>query len=240
MKLVKKLFYVLGVVSLFGVTNVSASELAAKEIVFNAFNYLGTLDKYTFDAVIYDKYNVGNGQEENFKHLVSVSLNRPGKLRVDIKGDTRDRTSYINDGVFTMIDHDFGYYGQLKTPKSIDGALDFIVKKYGIVAPLTSLLYSDMTKRVKFSRSKNFGVQNIGGVTCDYVAFKNKKKEVHIWITRGDRPLIKAYSVIEVGKKDTFRVDTSLTWKDGSNIKNSDFVFNAPKGVTKISIESAK
>jgi hypothetical protein len=240
MKLVKKLLYVLGLVSLLGGTSVSASDMSAKEIVFNAFNYLSGLDKYAFDAVIYDKYTIGDGKEERFKHLVSVKLDRPGKLRVDVKGDIKDRTSYLTDGVFTMIDHDIGFYGQLQTPKTIDGALDFIINKYGITAPLTSLLYSDMPKRAKFSTSKYFGVKDVAGVSCDYVAFRKKNKTIHVWVARGEKPLVKAYSVIEVTKNETFRIDTSIAWKDASSIKESDFVFKAPKGVTKISVESAK
>ena len=240
MKLVQKLLYVLGLVSLLGGTTVSASEPTAKEIVFKAFDYLGSLNKYAFDAVIYDKYTLGDGEEERFRHVVSVKLERPGKLRVDVKGDTKDRSSYFNNGLFTMVDHDIGFYGQLKTPKTIDGALDFIINRYGINAPLTSLLYSDMPKRAKFSKSKYFGVKDIGGVACDYVAFRKKNKTIHVWVTRGDKPLVKAYSVIEVAKDETFRIDTSITWKDAASIKESDFVFNAPKGVTKISVESAK
>ena len=60
----------------------------------------------------------------------------------------------------------------------------FHLKKYNEDYVKDSL--SDMSKRVKLTRSKNFGVKNIGGVSCDYVAFKNKKKEVHIWITKGE------------------------------------------------------
>ena len=239
MKLVKKLLCVVGLVSLLGGTSVSASELTAKETVFKSFTYLSSLDKYAFDAVIYDKYTMGDGEEARFKHRVSVKLERPGNLRVDVKGDTKDRTSYFNNGVFTMVDHDIGFYGQLQTPKTIDGALDFIINKYGITAPLTSLLYSDMKKRAKFSTSKNFGVKDVGGVPCDYVAFRKKNKTIHIWITRGEKPLVKAYSVIEVTKNETFRIDTSIVWKDAVSIKENDFVFTAPKGVTKISVESA-
>jgi len=239
MKLVKKLLCVVGLVSLLGGASVSASELTAKEIVFKSFNYLSSLDKYAFDAVIYDKYTLGDGETEKFKHTVSVKLDRAEKLRVDVKGDIKDRSSYFNDGLFTMVDHDFGYYGQLKTPKSIDGALDFVINKYGIKAPLTSLLYSDMDKRAKFGKSKNFGIKDVAGVSCDYIAFKKQNKEIHIWIARGDKPLVKAYAIIEVTKDATYRIDTSVTWKNASGIKSSDFVFTAPKGVTKISVESA-
>ena len=238
MKLVRKLFYLVVLVSLGGTYSV-AGELTAKEVVFKAFKHLSSLDHYAFDAVIYDEYIVSEGDEESYRHTVSAKVDRPGNVRVDIKGDRKNRTLYLNDGEFTMVDHNHGYYGQLETPQKVDAALDFIIKKYGIRAPLTSLLYSDMPKRTKFTKSKNFGEKDVAGVLCDYVAFKNSGKEIHVWIAKGDKPLVKAYSVIETTKQATYRTDTSITWKTDASMKANDFVFTASKGVTKISIESA-
>ncbi len=238
MKLVHKVCTVTSVMFLLGTTQVMAAEMSAKAVMTKVYNYLGSLDKYAFDAVITDEYS-GNGEKETLRHNVSVKLERPGKLRVDVKGDTRDRSNYFNNGQFTMVDHNFGYYGQLKVPKTIDGALDFIVNKYGIHAPLTSLLYSNMKKRATFSKSKNFGVMDVVGVPCDYVAFRTKGFDVHVWVTTGDKPLVKAYSIIETAGDKSTRINTSIVWKDATSIKASDFVFTAPKGVTKISIEPA-
>jgi len=239
MRLVHKICTTATVMLLFGATQVMAADMSAKAVMTKVYNYLGSLDKYAFDAVITDEY-VGNGEKETLRHNVSVKLQRPDKLRIDVKGDTRDRSYYINDGQFTMIDHSFGYYGQLKVPKTIDGTLDFIVEKYGIHTPLTSLLYSNMKHRTKkFSKSKNFGVMDVAGVPCDYVAFRTKGFDVHVWVATGDKPLVKAYSIIETAGDKSTRINTSIVWKDASSIKASDFVFSAPKGVTKISIEPA-
>ncbi|HHD72747.1 MAG TPA: DUF2092 domain-containing protein, partial [Epsilonproteobacteria bacterium] len=167
---------------------------------------------------------------------VSIKVNRPDKLRVDTKGDIKNRSIYLNDGLFTMMDHTYNYYGQLKTPKTIDGTLDFIFEKFGIRAPLASLIYSDMAKRAKFTRSKYFGKMDVAGTECDYVAFKSRAGEVHIWIATGDKPLVKTYAIIDGDN----RMDTSLTWDTDPKISQSDFIFKAPKGAAKISIEPAK
>jgi len=134
-----------------------------------------------------------------------------------------------------MIDHSFGYYGQLKTPKTIDGTLDFIFEKFGIRTPLATLMYSDMDKRLKFKTKKYFGVVDVAGVACDYVAFKTGTKEIHIWITTGDTPLVKTFSIIN----GPTRINATLTWDTNPKLSDGDFVFTAPKGATKISINSA-
>ena len=239
MKLHKKHFCVAGIVLLLAGTNLFAAEKSAVDIVNKAYQHIGSMDKYAFDAIVMDDEVKDGAVVKTYRQDVSVKVDRPGKLRVDTKGDTRNRSSYLNEGLFTMIDHGHGYYGQLKTPKTIDGALDLIFEKYGIRAPLASLVYSDMGKRVKFRTSKYFGTVDVAGVECDYVAFKSRVREVHAWITTGDTPQIINYSIIDTTVEGNPRMNTSISWNNNPKISDSDFIFKAPKGVTKISIEAA-
>jgi len=239
MKLHKKVFCVVGLGLLLVGTNLVAAEKTAKDVINNAYQYLGSMDKYAFKAVVSEDA-VDDGQiVKTYKQNVSAKVSRPNMLRVDTKGDIKNRSSYLNNGLYTMIDHDFDYYGQIKTPKSIDGALDFIFTKFGIRAPMASLFYSDMHKRVKFKKYKYFGTVDVGGVECDYVAFKNKTREIHAWIATGDKPLVKTYSVIDTDTQGDPRMNTSLTWINNPSISESDFVFKVPKGASKVSVHSA-
>jgi len=235
MKLHKKVLCTAGVALLLSSTSLFAADQSARDILNKAYQYVGSMDKYTFTAVVTE-----NEATETNKRTVSVKIDRPGKFRVDNRGTVKDRSSYLNDGSFTMLDHEYNYYGQLKTPKTIDGALDVLFENFGIRAPLASLMYSDMEKRVKFRTGKYFGTKDVGGVECDYVAFKNGTREIHAWIATGDKPLVKAYSIIDTSTESASRRNTSLTWNENPNISDSDFIFVAPKGSSKISVNSAK
>ncbi len=239
MNLHKKLLCTAGVALLLSSTTLFAAEQSAKDVVNKAYQYIGSMDKYSFNAVVSNEEAQDGNIVNTHKQNVSVKVVRPGKLRVDTKGENKSRSSYINEGTFTMLDREFGYYGQIETKKDIDGTLDMIFETYGIKAPLASLIYSDMHKRVKFNRSKYFGTVEVAGVECDYVAFKSKVREVHVWITTGDQPLVKTFSIIDTSIKGNPRRNTTLTWNTDPKISDSDFVFSAPKDVTKISIESA-
>ena len=231
MNLHKKLLYTAGVALLLGSPNLFAAEKSAASIINSAYHYIGSLDKYTFDAIVTEDDASGK-----VKQNVSVEVDRPGKLRVDTKGDIKNRTVYLNDGVFTMIDHGFGYYGQVKAAKTIDGTLDLIFDKYGIKAPLASLIYSDMDKRARYKNIKYFGTKMVGDVECDYVAFRSNVGEVHVWITTGEKPLVKTFAIID----NDSRRDTSIAWDTDPKISESDFIFKAPKGASKISVQPAK
>ena len=239
MNLHKKLLCTAGVALLLSSTTLFAAEQSAKDVANKAYQYIGSMDKYSFNAVVSAEEAQDGIIANTYRQNVSVKVVRPGKLRVDSKGDVKNRSSYINEGTFTMLDRKFGYYGQIETKKDIDGTLDMIFETYGIKAPLASLIYSDMDKRVKFNRSKYFGVVDVAGVECDYVAFKSKVREVHVWISTGDQPLVKTFSIIDTSIKGNPRRNTTLTWNTDPKISESDFVFSAPKDVTQISIEPA-
>jgi hypothetical protein len=237
MNLHKKLLCLAGVALLLSSTSLFAADKSARDILNKAYQTIGSMDKYAFTAVIEDK----TAQEgKPYKHTALVKVDRPGKLRVDTTGTVKNRSIYLNDGSFTMIDHNYNYYGQLKTPKNLNAALDILFEKFNIRAPLAQLMYSDMDKRVKFRSSKYFGTRDLGGVECDYVAFKNGTMELHAWITIGDTPLVKAYSIIDTSADSASRINTTVTWDINANISDSDFVFAAPKGSSKISVNRAK
>jgi len=232
MEFQKKFLLIAGVGLLLGASNLSAVEKTARGVMNNAYKYIDKLKDYSFDAIVVDK-SIENGELiGKYNHKVSVKVSRPNMLRVDIKGDFKNSTNYLNSGLFTIIDHNDKYYGQLKTPKNINKALDFIFDKYGIKSPLASLIYTDMGKRAKFSRSKYFGVDTINGVKCDYIAFKKGSREVHIWVAVGDKPIVKYYTEIN----EFYKINTTIFWNN-KKIVPSDFEFIAPKNASKISIE---
>jgi len=238
MKLHKKILCSAVIALLLSSTNLLAADKSARDVINNAYQYLGSMDKYAFTAVVSEDV-VDNGEiVKTYKQNVSAKVSRPNNLRVDTNGNVKNRSNYLNDGLYTMLDHDAGFYGQIKTPKSIDGALDFIFTKFGIKSPMASLFYSDMNKRVKFKKSKYFGTMDVAGTECDYVAFKNNTREIHAWIATGDKPLVKTYSIIDTGTNGNPRMNTSLTWTN-ANISDSDFVFKAPKGASIITVNSS-
>ncbi|WP_415408005.1 DUF2092 domain-containing protein [Sulfurovum sp. CS9] len=221
-------------------TSLFAADKSARDILNKAYQYVGSMDKYAFTAVIIDDEMQDGKTTEKYKHTAVVKVDRPGKLRIDTTGTVKNRSNYLNEGSFTMIDHGHNYYGQIKTPKTIDASLDVLFEKFGIRAPLAQLIYSGMDRKVKFRTSKYFGTKNVGGVECDYVAFKNGTRELHAWIATGDAPLVKSYSIIDTSTDSSSRINTSVTWNTNANISDSDFVFVAPKGSSKISVNRAK
>jgi hypothetical protein len=235
----KKSMRLLLLASLMGSTLLWAAP-TAKEVVQKAREYRDSLKRYAFTATMGEELLDEKGEWKTYTQKVEVKVERPDKLRVDVKSEEKDRTSYLKDGVFTMVDHRFGYFGQIKTPKEIDKALDFIFFKYGINAPLAGLVYTKMGKRVHFSKSKYFGIRKLSGVACDYVAFSNSKKELHLWITRGDEPVVRSFVLIDRTLKKRPRTEAFITWDTHPRFSESVFTFTPTKDLAAISVVSAQ
>jgi len=236
MKVSKHILSIAGIGLILSHTVLLASGDSATTLLKRANHYIGTLNAYTFNAVVTEEEG---GEGKSYKQYVSVKVKRPNDLRVDTKGAFKNRSTYLHDGHFTMVDHDFDYYGQLTLPKkSIDAALDYIFNRYGIKAPLAALIYSDMNKRSKFTKSTYFGKRTVGGVVCDYIALRNRGGEVHIWISSGEKPLVQAFTIIDTTIKEKPRTTASIKWNTTPVLSDEIFTFSKSNGISKISIEN--
>lgn len=208
-----------------------ADTMSPKDIAKKVYTALDNQKSYAFDAII-----VNHSDEGKNKHTVSVKVNRPNQLRVDVKGDIRNRSNYMNNGLLTIYDHDKDYYVQIDTPKSTDDTLDAIFDTFEIKMPLAQLVYTKMGERIKFDRSKNFGIVDLEGTECHYIAFSDKTKEVHVWVTTGETPLVKHYIVVDKTSKNNAYKSTTIYWKNSNTVSPSDFIVSVPKSAEEVFI----
>ena len=232
MKSPQKFLLATGLGLLLGTSTLLADTMSAQEIAKKVYTALDNRVSYAFDAVV-----VNHSDEGKNKHTISVKVNRPNQLRFDVSGDIRNRSNYLNNGQYTIYDHDKNYYLHLQTPKSIDETLDTIFDNFEIKAPLAQLIYTDMGSRMKFDRTKNFGIVDLQGEECHYLAFSDKYKEVHVWVTTGETPLIKHYRVVDKTSEKNAYKSTTIHWKNSNTVSADDFVFVKPKNAKEVFIK---
>ena len=206
-------------------------------ILVDAYRYLGSLDHFSFDAITTNDDIFRDVMLQEFTHKVHVDMIRPDKLQVHITGDIKNRSIYLFNDTFTVIDHDLGFYGELQIPKTIDSALDHLFEKYEIKAPLANLLYTDLDKRIAPKENGHyFGTTRVDGKICHYIGFVNDQRELQVWIEKGQTPLIRKFSIIDKSGKFDLRSTTLLRWDIKPYFKRKHFLFKAPKDAEKISV----
>ena len=98
--------------------------ISANALIKKAYANIGALKKYSFEATIFNEDDLDGDMMIYLQHNYKVSVVRPDKFRVEVKGDVENRTTYFKDGVVSIIDADNNNYGEVKVSTNIDDALD--------------------------------------------------------------------------------------------------------------------
>jgi len=211
------------------------------KLLERAYRYLERQPAFTLEATTVNEDLVQGGVVTEVRHRIRVDLQRPGRIRVRVQGDSKNRDYLMLRGKFIVWDRQYRLYGELDTPKTVDGTLDFLYDRYGITTPLANLLYSDLHRRLK-PRAKGyyFGLRLLNGVWCHYLAFDNAEKELEVWIRAEGPPRIRRFVIIDKSTKYRLHSATTIRWISMGRVEGRPFEALPPKGAHRIPIEPAK
>ena len=222
----------MGVALLYGSSHVDKTEQARilyplpAAIVMNAYRYLGKLQHFSVDAVTTNDDYFEGKIIATFTHKIHIDLQRPDRLHIDVDGDLKHRSFYLDRGDFTMVEEDLDYYGKIKVPEKIDSALDRLFENYKIKTALANILYSNLDKRLTpKEKGYYFGISQVEGVPCYHIGFSNEVQALQLWIEKGIRPLIRKFIVIDKTEKYLPRSGTLLHWHLHPEYTPSTFQF---------------
>jgi len=211
------------------------------KILENAYRFLEAQRAFSVEAVTVNEDLYRDKLVTEVRHRLRIDLERPDRVRVRIDGDSKHRDYLMEKGKFFIWDRSYNLYGELKTPESIDGTLDFLYDRYGITTPLANLLYSDLVKRLKpRARGYYFGMRELDGIRCHYLGFVNDLKEFQIWIQAEGDPLIRRFVLIDKSTKFRLHSATTLRWLSVGSVEGKPFEWKLPADAHRIPVEPAK
>jgi len=208
----------------------------AAEILDKAYRYVGSLEKFSIDALTIND-DLYKGMIIEVKQQRKLIVERPGSLYIATRGEGKQRNYYLHKGLFTMYDLDHHYYAQAKTPRNIDDTLDYLFERYDIKTPLANILYSDIAERLKpKAQGHYFGLVRVGKNLCHYIGFANKNSELQMWIEAVGEPRILKFVVIDKTGEREMRSTSWLRWNRDFPAKDYS-LFKAPRDAVKLKIE---
>ena len=178
---------------------VSADEADAKRILKAMSDFMGAQKSLSFE---FDATLEVVTTEEQILALASsgtVTLNRPDKIRVTRAGGFADVEMSFDGQTLTLLGKNLNQYTQLEVPGSIDHLIDELRDTYQRPLPAADLLLSNSYDALMLNvvDIKDLGSGVIGGVECDFLAFRTDEARV-------GRPLTPV-SVAGVGRRTVRR-----------------------------------
>jgi hypothetical protein len=219
----------------------SAVDSRAGEILERAYRYIESLRSFSLKATLSNEDLYRGRMVVELTHQINIRLKRPGKLRIDISGDSRNRSYYVNRGILSTYDRSRELYAQIKVPQNIDQTLDFAYENYDIKTPLANILYSNLVKRLMPQvQGYYFGMVYIDNTLCDYIGFSNDQESFQVWVARGDKPLIRKYVIIDKTTSMRLHSRVLIKWDTDAKISEKTFEFISEKKMKKIEMISTK
>jgi hypothetical protein len=220
-------------------TNGHAGEADAKKLLKDMSDYVASQKAISFN---YDAgLEVVTRDEQKLSLLSSgeVVLNRPDKVRFTRSGGFADIEGVFDGKTVTLFGKNANIYVQADAPGSFDQLVNDLQEKFRRPLPAADLLmansYDELMSDVIDIKDLGSGV--IGGVECDYLAFRKKEVDFQIWIAQGSKRYPCRLSITSRAVAGNPQYTIQLRdWKTGADVANADFTFKNTTNAAKVEV----
>ena len=235
---------VLSLIVLLGTSaGVRADEADARRLLKAMSDYMAAQKSLSFgydatlEVVTKDEQKLALASSGN------LTLNRPDKIRVTRSGGFADVEMSFDGNTLTLLGKNLNLYTQLDVPGTIDHLVDELKDTYNRPLPAADLLlsnaYDELMRDVVDVKDLGSGV--VGGVECDYLAFRTKDVDWQIWIAHGKRPYPYRYVITSKHLSSMPQYTIQLRdWKTGGEVAAADFGFKNPTKADKVELKDLK
>ncbi len=222
-------------------TRVNADEEDAKRLLKAMSDYLAAQQaiSFAYDATL--EVVTKEDQKLALASSGTVVLNRPDKIHATRSGGFADVEMSFDGKTLTLLGKNLNIYAQEDVPGTIDHLIDELRVKHNRPLPAADLLSPNSYEVLMLDvvDTKDLGSGVIGGVECDYLAFRKNEVDYQIWIAQGERPYPCRYVItsklIAGGPQYTIQI---RDWKTGDEVAATDFSFKNPTDARKVDLNS--
>ena len=222
---------------------VSADEADAKRLLKSMSDYLAAQKALSFDYDATLEVVTKDEQKLALASSGSVSLSRPGKIRVTRSGGLADVEMSFGGKTLTLLGKNLNAYAQTAVPGTVDHLVDELREKHNRPLPAADLLLSNVYDALMLDvvDVKDLGSGVIGGVECNYLAFRAKEVDWQIWIAQGEHPYPCRYVITStfIAGGPQYSIQTR-NWKMGKETAATDFSFRNSTNAQKIELKDLK
>ncbi|HSY18394.1 MAG TPA: DUF2092 domain-containing protein [Candidatus Acidoferrales bacterium] len=219
-------------------TNISPR---AESILRPALNFLAKTPAFSLNAEIWREHLDEAGQKIQFSRTVTMDVKRPHGLRLEISSPNTARGFWYDGKTLTVLDRKHNLYSMADMPATLDKTVDAAHDQFGIDLPLIDLALSDPYRNAmaKVQDGRYFGLATVLGVTCHHLAFTQDNVDWQVWVEDGPQPLIRKFVITHKNDPGSPEFTALIThWNLTDRIADSDFAFQAPKGASKIEMQT--
>jgi hypothetical protein len=221
----------------------AAIDPQVRAVLSKACTELSSARTLTYHAEINFDSVLSSGVKLQYAAEMDTAIRRPNRLAISYRGDLGAKAIWYDGTTLTIYDPAHRVYASTAAPDSIDAMLTQVADEKNLSIPLRGFDFSNPCKRAygQIRRGKYVGINDVGGVACDHLAFIEPNADWQLWIDHGKRPLPRKIVIIHknVPSQPQWAAVFSK-WRFNRTLPASLFQPRIPKGVTRASFVGPK
>jgi hypothetical protein len=193
------------------------------------------LDSFSIDASGTRDEVVAYGYKLQNNETATLSVQRPNRLRAEVRGDLRERTFVYDGGTVSMYSGDDDAYTRTPVSANLDRLVGGLLDA-GIELPLIDVLYQGFTGTLTDAVRGGIlvGESSVDGVLCDQLAFRQANVDWQLWVEKGERALPRKIVITTRYVVGDPQFQAVMRWNLQPKFNSNTFVFTPPKGAREI------
>jgi hypothetical protein len=162
-----------------------------REVLDRACSEISSARTITYHAEINFDSVLPSQVKLQYAAELDAAIKKPNRLAISYKSDLGAKAIWYNGKTLTVLDPAHRAYASVAAPDSIDVMLTQAAEEKNLSIPMEGFDFNNPCERIyrDVQRGKYVGVNDVGGVDCDHLAFSQQEADWQLWIDRGKKPL---------------------------------------------------
>ncbi len=214
-------------------------EPVASQAVKTMSDQLLAAKSFSFTARVMREEPATNGQMLDFFRLINVQVQRPNKMRMEVRSGDSDVNIWYDGRNVTIMPASAKIYSVIPAPSNIDSTLTMLKTKLDAHMPLRPFLSNDpYAILLDGDESGNeVGIVKVNNQQLLHLAFREPDADWQLWLTGPQQVLPHRLAIIYKKVEGQPRVNIDFSnWNLNAQIPASTFVFSKPQGASEVSL----
>ena len=209
-----------------------------REVLNRACRILSSARTVTYHAEVNFDSVLPSYVKLQYAAEMDTAIKRPNELAIIYKSDLGAKAIWYDGNTLTIYDPAHRAYASTAAPESIDAMIKQVAEERNLSIPLENLDLNNPCERVyrDIQRGKYVGVNDVGGIDCDHLAFIQQDVDWQLWIEHGKRPVPRKIVITYKNLPSQPQWAAVLSeWRFNRKLPASLFQPKIPKGAIKTS-----
>jgi hypothetical protein len=214
-----------------------------RRVLYRACRELSSARTLTYHAEIDFNSVLPSGVKLQYAAEMDTAIRRPNRLAISYKSDLGAKAIWYNGSTLTIYDSAHRVYASTAAPDSTDAMLREVANEKNLSIPLAGFDFSNPCRRAygDIQRGKYVGINDVGGVACDHLAFIQQHADWQLWIDHSKQALPRKIVITHKNVPSQPQWTAVFSkWRFNRKLPASMFQPRIPKGVTKASFIGAQ